>query len=99
VSPGTSGGVGNGTGTGKSGPVLGTSGILGGLMCPSSDGLVSISGLLGSSGTSGGTEGGSLLLEYLLRNSSGFLPGISGGILDWLWTSNRHTSEIRPGFP
>lgn len=68
-------------------------------MYPSSGGLVSISGLLGSSGTSGETEGGSLLLEYLLRNSSGFLPGISGEILDWLWTSNRHTREIRPGFP
>jgi hypothetical protein len=27
------------------------------------------------------------------------LPGISGGILDWLWTSNRHAREIRPGFP
>ena len=68
-------------------------------MYTSSGGLVSISGLLRSSGTSGGTEGGSLLLEYLLRNSSGFLPGISGGILDWLWTSNRHAREIRPGFP
>jgi hypothetical protein len=73
--------------------------MLGGLMYTSSGGLVSISGLLRSSGTSGGTEGGSLLLEYLLRNSSGFLPGISGGILDWLWTSNRHAREIRPGFP